>query len=61
MTGAIMNPINIRLEPDTIAYILDHCETKFLFVDCELAPVIKKVLELLPKGQDITIIDIYDG
>ena len=27
LTGAVMNTLNTRLEPETIAYILDHADT----------------------------------
>ena len=58
MIGAIINTINIRLDVDTIAYILDHGEAKVLITDNELSPTIKKVLEKL--GREILVIDIDD-
>ena len=33
MTGAVINTLNTRLEPETIAYILDHADTKTVIVD----------------------------
>jgi fatty-acyl-CoA synthase len=39
MSGAILNTINIRLDAETVAYILDHAETKVLMVDRQCASV----------------------
>ena len=36
-----MNPINIRLDSDTIAYILEHGEAKVLITDTRFAPAVK--------------------
>lgn len=48
MTGAVLNPINTRLDAKTIAIILRHAQPKILFVDHEFAPLIQEVLRLLP-------------
>ena len=58
MTGAVINTINIRLDPHTIAYILDHSDAKLFIVDTQFSPTIKKALELVSKK--IPIIDIVD-
>ena len=42
MTGAVINTINIRLDPHTIAYILDHSDAKLFIVDTQFSPTIKK-------------------
>ncbi len=44
MAGAVLNPLNIRLDPTTIAFILEHAETKVLITDREFSPVIKEAL-----------------
>ena len=36
MTGGVLNTINVRLDANTIAYILDHSEAKVLVVDRQL-------------------------
>jgi fatty-acyl-CoA synthase len=45
MLGAILNPINIRLDPATIAFCLDHGEAKLFLADREfhatVAPAIR--------------------
>ena len=43
MIGAILNTINIRLDVETIAYILEHSEAKALITDTELSPTVKKL------------------
>ena len=40
MAGAVLNTINIRLEPATIAYILRHGRAKVLLTDSEFAPTV---------------------
>ena len=58
MTGAVINTINIRLDPQTIAYILEHSDAKLFIMDTQFSPTIKKALELVSKN--IPIIDIVD-
>lgn len=58
MIGAVLNTINIRLDVETISYILEHSEAKVLITDTELSLTVKKSLEKLNK--DILIIDIVD-
>ena len=58
MTGAVINTINIRLDPHTIAYILDHSDAKLFIMDTQFSQTIKKALELVSKK--IPIIDIVD-
>ncbi|WP_050786191.1 AMP-binding protein [Ahrensia sp. R2A130] len=59
MAGAVMNPINIRLDAATIAYILDHGEAKLLVTDTRFAPAVEPALEKL--GRALPVIDIVDG
>ena len=47
MAGAVLNSINYRLEPATIAYILEHGAAKVLLTDTEFAPTVKAALELV--------------
>ena len=46
MAGAVLNTINIRLDADTIAYILDHGEARAILVDREFAPLLGRALEI---------------
>ena len=47
MAGAVLNPLNIRLDPAGVAFILDHAETKVLLTDSEFAPVVREALARL--------------
>ncbi|MCD7451062.1 hypothetical protein HAX54_009432 [Datura stramonium] len=47
MAGAVLNPINTRLDAKNIALILKHSEAKLFFVDYEYLEIAKKALELL--------------
>ena len=58
MIGAVLNTINIRLDANTISYILNHSDAKVLVVDRQLHVEVKKALSKLEKK--ITIIDIHD-
>lgn len=58
LIGAVLNSLNIRLDAQTLAFILNHGEAKVLITDCEFAPVIKQALKLIER--DIVVIDIDD-
>ena len=58
MVGAILNAINIRLDADTIAFILEHGEAKLLLADREFSGVIAKALGQLTSKP--LVIDIDD-
>lgn len=57
MIGAVLNPINTRLDPKTIGFILDHSDSKMLFVDTELMPAAKEALKILNKDLPLIYID----
>ena len=42
MPGGVLNALNIRLEAETLSYILEHAETKVLLTDREFSSVIKR-------------------
>ena len=58
LAGGVLNTINIRLDANTIAYILKHSDAKVLVVDRQLHVEVKKALTILDKK--ITVIDIHD-
>lgn len=58
LTGAVINTLNTRLEPETIAYILDHADTKLVIVDRELIPLLLKVFDVLQR--QIPVVEIND-
>jgi len=45
--GAVNVPINVRLSPNEIAYILDNSDTKILFIEDAFVPTIEKIRHLL--------------
>ena len=56
--GAVLNALNIRLNADTIAFILDHAEAKVLITDREFSPVISEALIKLEKN--LLLVEIED-
>src|SRR5438552_14960302 len=58
MAGAVLNALNIRLDAETIAFILRHGDAKVLITDTEFAPVIQPALALLDNKP--LVIDIAD-
>ncbi len=44
MAGAVLNALNVRLDAETIGFILGHGEAKVLLTDREFSPVIRKAL-----------------
>ncbi|MDM7931502.1 AMP-binding protein [Tabrizicola sp.] len=56
LAGAVLNTINTRLEPETIAYILDHSDCRLVLADTTLAPVLRAAFALL--GRALPVIDI---
>ncbi len=57
--GAVLNTINTRLEPDTIAYILDHGEAKVVLVDPQFLPACAAAIEMM-EGPAPTLIEVPD-
>src|SRR5215469_7036689 len=58
MAGAVLNALNIRLDPETIAFILRHGEAKVLIADAEFAPVVGPALARLARKP--LVVDICD-
>ena len=57
MSGAVLNTINTRLDAGTIAYIIDHAETKLFIVDRGLWPVLEQALQATLCQPEIVLID----
>jgi len=58
MSGAVLNTINVRLDPQAIAFMLDHGEAKVLITDCEFSPFVGQALSMC-KTQPL-VIDMDD-
>ncbi len=60
MAGAVLNALNIRLDPPSIAFQLDHGGAKIILVDPEFAGVITDALQLMT-GPKPFVIDVDDA
>jgi len=58
MAGAVLNALNTRQDADSIAYILQHAETKVLITDREFSPVIAAALAKLDVKP--LVVDVLD-
>ena len=56
MLGAVLNPLNTRLDAATIAFSLNHGRAKVLIVDREFAPLVSIARHQL--DHDVLIVDI---
>ena len=61
MSGAVLNTLNTRLDPETIAFMLDHGEAKAVIVDPEFASVMAKALALRQSTAPLLLIDVEDA
>ncbi|MEN8381998.1 acyl-CoA synthetase [Acinetobacter radioresistens] len=59
MAGAVLNTLNTRLDAKTLAFMLEHAESKVLLVDPEFSTLAKEALGLV--SQDIYVIDVDDA
>ena len=59
MVGAVLNALNIRLDADAIAFMLQHCEAKVLLTDREFSGVVAKALAQLERKP--LVIDVDDA
>ncbi len=59
LAGAVLNTMNTRLDPATIAFILNHGESNVLVTDTEASPIIRRALELIDRP--ILVVDIVDA
>jgi len=60
MSGAVLNPLNFRLDVRNIAFMLGHSEAKIIFVDREFSEVTAKAIEAMSPERRPLIIDIED-
>ena len=58
MAGAVLNPLNYRLDAGTIAFILQHADVKLLITDTEFSDTMGAALQRLPRP--IPVVDIVD-
>jgi len=58
---AVLCPINIRLDPATVRFILDHSGAKVLLVDREFAALADAALAGLAAPQRVVVVDDSEG
>ncbi|CAM9754940.1 unnamed protein product, partial [Choristocarpus tenellus] len=58
--GAVLHMVNTRLDPKTIAFQLEHAESKLLFVDCELMDLITQALEMMEESERPRVVQVPD-
>ena len=63
MSGAVLHSLNTRLDAATIAFQLDHAETKILIVDIALLQCVREALALAKGNPQLIIYDDaeFDG
>ncbi|PTW62157.1 fatty-acyl-CoA synthase [Breoghania corrubedonensis] len=54
--GAIYHTVNPRLFPEQIAWIINHAEDRFLFVDLTFLPIIEKIRDQLTTIEKIIVL-----
>ena len=59
--GAVLNPLNVRLDAATIAFILRHGQARVLLTDAEFAPVIEAALREVEAPPLVVDIDDPEG
>ncbi|WP_371059766.1 AMP-binding protein [Rhodosalinus sp. 5P4] len=57
--GAILNTINVRLDADTVAYILDHGQARVLLCDAQFIPLAADAIERM-EGPAPAVIEVAD-
>ncbi len=58
MIGAVLNTLNVRLDAEAIAFMLNHGEARALITDREFHGVIREALQLIDRP--ILVIDVDD-
>jgi fatty-acyl-CoA synthase len=61
MAGAVLNTLNTRLDPEAIAFMLEHGEARAVIVDPEFAPVMQQALALRKEARPLLVIDAEDS
>ena len=59
MIGAVLNTLNTRLDPEALAFTLQHGEAKVVLVDPEFADVTDRAVHI--SGRKMLVVDIEDA
>ncbi len=60
-SGAVLNALNTRLDPETLAFMLDHGEARVVIVDPEFAGVMRQALARRKAATPLLVIDVEDA
>lgn len=61
MAGAVLNTMNTRLDPEAIAFMLDHGEARAVIVDVEFAATMARAIALRKEARPLLVIDAEDA
>ncbi len=61
MAGAVLNTLNTRLDPEAIAFMLDHGEARAVIVDPEFAVTLQKALALRQTQAPLLVVQTQDA
>ena len=61
MAGAVLNALNTRLDPEAIAFMLDHGDARAVIVDPECAGVMKQAIALRKEQRPLLVVDVEDA
>ena len=61
MAGAVLNALNTRLDPEAVAFMLDHGEAKAVIVDPEFTPTLERALALRKSAAPLLLIEVEDA
>ncbi|MDM7949779.1 acyl-CoA synthetase [Hydrogenophaga sp.] len=61
MAGAVLNALNTRLDPEAVAFMLDHGEARAVIVDPEFSATLQKALSLRKASTPLLVIDVEDA
>jgi len=61
LMGAVLHPVNIRLAPSEIAYILRQARDKIVLANTDFLPLLQKLAPSLPEVKAIIAVDAATG
>ncbi len=61
MVGAVLNALNTRLDPEALAFMLDHGEARVVIVDPEFSGTLGKALALRASDTPLQVIEVNDA
>ena len=53
MCGAVLSTMNTRLEPETVAYILDHSDSRLVLASTDMLPLVEAALRLADRQPEV--------